>query len=159
MGEATSTVVVGIGNDYRGDDGVGLHVARLVGGMAREDLKVVEGIADGYSLLETWTESSSVFIIDCAVSGATPGRTYRFDALRETIPGDLFDGRSTHAISLVEAIGLARTLGRLPRRLVVFGIEGADFSSGLGLSPEVKRAARATADGIVDELQKTRMTG
>ena len=39
------------------------------------------------------------------------------------------------------AIGLARTLGTLPSRLVVYAIEAGHSGAGEGLSPEVDRAA------------------
>lgn len=41
-----------------------------------------------------------------------------------------FAGRSTHALTVAEAIELARSLGRLPARLVVVGIEGQSFEAG-----------------------------
>lgn len=49
-------------------------------------------------------------------------------------------GGSTHGLGVAEAIALGGALGRLPRRLVVIGIEGARFDAGEGLSPEVDRA-------------------
>ena len=39
---------------------------------------------------------------------------------------------------LPEAVELARELDRLPRRLVVYGIEGESFEAGEGLSPAVE---------------------
>ncbi len=154
MNNSSSTVIVGIGNDYRKDDAVGLHVARLVRDLTKGELRVVDGIADGYALMETWSDSSRVYVIDCAVSGAAPGYIYRFDALNENIPVNIFDGYSTHSVSLVQAIELARALDRLPSSLTVFGIEGKDVSPGSDFSAEVKRAARMTAERIIEELKK-----
>jgi hydrogenase maturation protease len=154
MRHSSTVVIVGIGNDYRRDDGVGLHVARSVRDLTDEELKIVEGVADGYGLIETWSGSCAVFVIDCAVSGAEPGSIYRFDALNEDIPANMFDGLSTHSISLVQAIELARALDRLPESLIVYGVEGKDHSPGLGLSPDVETAARVTAERIVRELRK-----
>lgn len=154
MHHSSPAVIIGIGNDYRRDDGVGLHVARLVRDLAPGELKVIEGIADGYALMESWSESSTVFVIDCSVSEAEPGSIYRFDALNEDIPVTLFSGFSTHSINLVRAIALARALERLPGSLTVVGIEGKDCSCGEGLSPEVKRAARLAAEYIAGKLGK-----
>ena len=156
MGNPPMTVVVGIGNDFRRDDGVGLYVARLVREISIESIKIVIGIPDGYALMETWSVSSKVYVIDSTVSGALPGYIYRFDALRENIPTDIFTGYSTHSINLVQAIELARTMNRLPDSLIIYGIEGGDFSPGPQLSPEVERAARATSECIVNELKKSK---
>ena len=41
---------------------------------------------------------------------------------------------STHAVGIGEAIELARTLDRLPGRLIVYAVEGHRFDAGLGLS-------------------------
>ena len=55
---------------------------------------------------------------------------------------------STHALGVAEAIELGRALGRLPRRLLVFGIEGGSFDAGAGLSPEVERAVGQLTDEL-----------
>jgi hydrogenase maturation protease len=86
------------------------------------------------------------------VSQTKAGRTVRFDALTEKIPVELFAGYSTHSINIVTAIQLATVLGRLPRRLLVYGIEGEDLSFGEGLSPAVQKAAVTVAQDIVVEL-------
>ena len=55
---------------------------------------------------------------------------------------------STHAFGVPEAIELARSLGRLPARVTVIAIEGADFSPGDGLSPRVAAAVTAVAEEL-----------
>ena len=59
---------------------------------------------------------------------------------------------STHAFGAAEAIELARVLGRLPRRLIVVGIEGARFDAGVGLSPEVAAAVEDVARRGLDDI-------
>ncbi len=153
MNNIANLVVVGIGNEFRKDDGVGLYVSRLIQEETDREIKVVDGVPDGFALIETWDDSSLVFVIDCAASGNKPGTIYRFNALKEKIPSDLFDGFSTHSISVVDAIELAGTLGRLPKSLTVFGIEGKNYSPGTQLSPEVKMAADQLVEQILDELK------
>ena len=152
MNNTLPIVVVGIGNEFRKDDSVGLYVARLIREKASQKINIIEGIPDGYNLIEKWDNSSCVFVIDCTVSGAKPGTIYSFDALKEKIPDNLFNGYSTHSISVVEAIKLAKTLDRLPERLMVYGVEGKEFSPGIGLSPDVKLAAIELADKIIEEF-------
>jgi hydrogenase maturation protease len=49
-------------------------------------------------------------------------------------------GASTHGLGVAEAVALGDALGRLPRRLIIIGIEGRRFEVGADLSPEVARA-------------------
>ena len=58
------------------------------------------------------------------------------------------DASSTHALGLAEAVELARSLGRLPQRVVVYGIEGESFAFGKGLSA----AVAAAADRVTEEV-------
>jgi hydrogenase maturation protease len=153
MNNFSNVIVVGIGNEFRSDDGVGPYAVRLFRERTRGEIKVVDGVPDGFALIETWDNSSHVIVIDCTVSENNPGTIYRFDAFKEEIPSGLFDGFSTHSISIVDAIELAGTLGRLPESLTVYGIEGSDYSSGTQLSPEVKKAADQLVDQILDELR------
>ena len=141
MVPAITIAVIGIGNAYRTDDGVGLYVARKFTNHAVAGVKAVVGIGDGFALMDEWSSTDLAFVIDCAWSGAAPGTIFRFDALCETIPSNLFRGVSTHSISINEAIEIARILNRLPRRLIVYGIEGQDCFAGATVTPEVLQGA------------------
>jgi hydrogenase maturation protease len=74
---------------------------------------------------------------------------HRFDATDRPLPVEL-GSASTHALGLAAAIELARELGRLPRRLVVYGIEGERFELGEGLTPAVGDAV----ERLVAELRR-----
>lgn len=154
MTSRASTLVIGLGNLYRKDDGVGLFVARLIGELAPDHAIMIEGVTDTCALLEKWDGSRDVFIVDCTVSSGQAGRIYRFDALNDEIPVQLFESCSSHAINIVQAVDLARALDRLPRSLTVFGIEGHDFSPGTGMTPDVELGAHFVAQRIVKELNR-----
>ena len=102
-------------------------------------------------MIETWKGADFVILIDAVHSGGTPGTIYRFDAKTNLIP-DSFFHYSTHAFSVAEAVELARALNQLPRRLVVYGIEGKTFDAGVGLSPEVEAAADEVLRSVKEEL-------
>ena len=147
-----STVVIGVGNGLRRDDGVGLDVARMVGELAIKDVTVIEGVGDGYALVEAWNDFDRAIVVDCTISGEAAGKIFRFNALSENIPTDLFNGYSTHSISVVDAVELGKVLGRIPHSLIIFGVEGKDISPGEGLTPKVKDAATRVAELIAEEL-------
>lgn len=153
-------LVIGIGNRYRRDDGVGPVVKGLVRDALAEEVAAVEGVSDALALIEMWDRRPFVIMVDCMVSGANAGQIRRIDAMEEEIPEDLFSDCSTHFISIVRAVELGSALERLPLRLIIYGIEGVDFEPGSGLTPAVASAAFDVARLIVDELVEFgKMTG
>ena len=133
----SDTLVIGLGNSFRGDDGAGPAVARGLLDDVLARVRAYEGEPVG--LIEEWTGADAVIVVDAVSSGAPPGTIHRLDPLAQPIPAALSQG-STHAFGLAETIELARALDRLPRRLVVYGIEGERFTAGEELSPAVTRA-------------------
>jgi hydrogenase maturation protease len=132
--------VIGLGNDWRRDDGAGLEVARRLGG--------VQLSGEPIGLIEVLDGEDEVVLVDAVRSGADPGTVHVFEAGAEPLPATLFGATSTHTLGLAEAVELARSLGRLPRRVLVYGIEGADFAFGKGLTPPVAGAAAAVIEEV-----------
>ena len=151
----TRGLIIGVGNPYRGDDGAGVAVARQLVGKVPKGMQVLEESGEGTALVEAWQGAVFVIVVDATQSGAAPGTIHRFDACREHLAGELH--RSTHAFGLSGAIELARALHELPEHLVVYGIEGQDFTPGEGLSPAVQKAIPRTAERILSEAMCGRM--
>jgi hydrogenase maturation protease len=145
-------LVIGVGNEFRGDDAAGLHAVRRLAALGLDGVDVTERCGKGVDLVEAWRDADCVFIIDAAETGGKSGTIFRFEAGESPLPQMLLR-RSTHDFGVAEAIELARTLGRLPPRLVVFGIEGASFGCGIRLSPEVNRALAELVDSIAKEIR------
>ncbi len=144
--------IIGIGNDYRHDDAAGLIVARRLKEQALDPLTIIEQSGEGAALMESWKNAEAVILIDAVHSGAKPGTIFCFDAIAQPLPTQLFH-YSTHAFSLAEAVEMARALNQLPPRLIVYGIEGKNFTSGIGLSSEVNEAAQAVVARVLLEVQ------
>jgi hydrogenase maturation protease len=132
-------LIIGIGDEYRGDDAAGLIVVRQLKERLADSAIVIEQSGDGVAMMESWRGAETVIIFDAVMSGAEPGTIHRLDASAQPIPKGAFH-YSTHAFGVAEAIELARALGNLPQYLVVYGIEGKNFAVGVGLSVEVERA-------------------
>ncbi len=145
-------VVIGLGNKYRGDDAVGPIVTDMLRAMQLPDVIVVSGIEDGVSLISHWDDADICIVVDCVVTDGVPGEIYRFCPLESQFPANFRSSYSTHALGLSQVIELARAIGRLPRRLVVFGIEGLNFISGTPIGCEVRKAALKAARLIRKEL-------
>ena len=150
-------VVIGVGNDYRSDDGVGVVIARRLRAQLPSEIKIIEATGEGVSLLDAWQGATSVVVLDAAHSGARPGTIHRFDASTEPIPS-AFLNYSTHAFSVAEAVELSRVLHELPPHLIVYGIEGSNFEAGVGLSPAVEMALDSVIDQVICDLHSTSLS-
>jgi hydrogenase maturation protease len=148
----SGVVVIGVGNLLRGDDGAGLAAAERIEKRAPEGVRVVLCEQEPSRLIDAWQGAWAAAIVDAVSSGAEPGTLHRFDASAEPVPAQAFRS-STHAFGIGEAIELARALGRLPERVVVHGVEGAEFRSGEGLTPAVEGALGEVVDAVLADVE------
>ncbi|MDF3143003.1 hydrogenase maturation protease, partial [Streptomyces sp. T21Q-yed] len=96
-------------------------------------------------------------VVDAAhAHPGTPGRVHRIelDAGLLAQPATT----SSHGLGLGEAVELARVLGLLPERLVVYAVEGAESELGTGLSPAVAGAVEPLVKAVEDEIARHRGT-
>lgn len=147
----TNTLIIGLGSDLRGDDSVGLIIARRLHGLVQPGIKVIEYLGDGLSLITAWQDADVVIVVDAVKSGAAPGTIHRFDALSATLQTQL-STTTSHAFGLGEAIELAHQLDQLPQSLVIYGIEGKSFDLGTELSAEVEQAAEEVVTQLLQEI-------
>lgn len=94
---------------------------------------------EAIGLLDLWEGHDAVVIVDAVRSGATAGTLHRFDASTTSVPAS-FRHSSSHTVSVADAVELARGLGRLPRRVLVLGVEGTAFDASASLSDGVAAA-------------------
>jgi len=149
-----TTLVIGVGNAHRGDDAIGPLVASNLKQRAGEKFRVIERAGDGLALMEEWEGADTVIILDAARSGSPPGTIHRLNATTESMPKN-FLRCSTHALGVAETIELARALRQLPRRVIVYGIEGESFEAGAGLSSAVEAAALELEALVLRDVQAT----
>lgn len=148
-----NTVVIGIGNSFRRDDGVGVAVAAALREQAVPGVRVLTGIEDPVSLLEAWSSAALAVLVDAALrcgpaSSPQPGRVHRA-TMSEVVGGH---GLSSHRLDVAEALALGLALDRVPDRLVLFTVEAADVGHGPGLSPAVAAAVPAVLAAVVAEI-------
>jgi len=131
-----ATVLIGLGDDARGDDGAGLEVARRAGGIAH--------VGDLSSLLGCWEPGDEVVIVDAVASPGPPG------SVLELGPGDLVGAPalSTHDLALPDVLELAHVLGRAPAGVRILGIVGRRFEAGSAMSAEVAAAVDRVARSL-----------
>jgi hydrogenase maturation protease len=150
-------LVIGLGNELRGDDGAGIMIARRLRDPAwNTGIEVREMGGDPTALLDAWQGRDAVVVVDATRSGAPPATIWRLDASREPLPVQFRGSASTHAIGLGEAVELARVVERLPAHLIVYAVEGRTFDAGVGLSAELRALLPELAEMVLDEARRAR---
>ena len=133
---ANKILVLGIGNPFRRDDGIGpavIHHLQLENNLERVDL--LDGGIDGLSLINYMKGYEKVLVVDAVDMGMTPGDVQVFSPseAKLTIKADTL---STHGFGLAELIALMEKL-EMKTDLCIIGIQAKDVRFGEGMSPEV----------------------
>jgi hydrogenase maturation protease len=144
-------LVIGIGNPWRGDDGVGAAVVRALSG--HPGLEAIHLHGEPAELMERWAGFDRVFLVDAVITGGAPGTMLRLSA-DQALPRSA--RHSSHGLGVVEAVELARALGELPPELVIYAIEAESLDDGAGLSPAVAAAVGVVAGAVIEELEPRR---
>jgi hydrogenase maturation protease len=133
-----SFLIIALGHEYRKDDGFGAYVLRELEKEVEDADQLLFHEGDVSDLLERWSDRR-VIVIDACESQGAPGRLHVLKPLLLPcfVPEDPV---SSHGLGLAQTIELGEVLGKVPRDLTVFTVEGRDFSSGKGLSKEVGAA-------------------
>jgi len=146
-------LIIGVGTAYRNDDAAGLIVAERLKARLPEGASAIIHEGEGVSLMEQLADAEAAVLIDAMCSGAEPGTIRRFDAGAQSPPAQMFR-HSTHAIGIAEAIELGRALRKLPRRLIVYGIEGRNFDAGTQLAPAVEASIETVTHRVLEEAHQ-----
>lgn len=146
-------VVIGVGNPYRHDDAAGLVAVERLARRLPDGVDVVPCEQEPSRIVDAWQGARAAVVVDAVSSGAEPGTLHRFDASASPVPARVFHS-STHAFGIAQAIELARALGRLPERVVVHGVEAANFSAGDGLTGRVDAAIDPLVDAVASDVEE-----
>ncbi|MCB2224523.1 MAG: hydrogenase maturation protease [Actinobacteria bacterium] len=147
----SETVVIGVGNLDRGDDAAGRRVAAALRDTVPSGTLVMESDGDPAAIMDAWKGADRAVLVDAMVSGSPPGTVRRFDATTTPLPIAVHFV-SSHGMGAAEAIEMARTLGRMPTRLLVYGIEGSRFRHGEPMSPSVNDAVEVARGMVMAEV-------
>jgi hydrogenase maturation protease len=150
-GDAGPVVVIGVGNEFRRDDGVGPAIVAGLRYRVPPGVRLVISDGEPARLIEEWTGAALAVVVDAVrAEPSQPGRTHRFvlDRPRAGAPRPA----SSHGLGLDEAIGLALALDRMPGRLIVHAIEALDLTQGTGLTAPVAAAADAVTAAVLHDV-------
>ncbi|MBC7228749.1 MAG: hydrogenase maturation protease, partial [Thermoflexales bacterium] len=144
------TLILGLGNPLRGDDGVGPRVvAELLRRGLPAGMEAVDGGTGGLDLLHLMEGWDRVVIVDAAELGRRPGEFLRFTPEDVHLVGSLVS-LSSHSAGLADALALARALGRPLPEIVIYGVQPERMDWEEGLSPAVEAALPRLVEEILD---------
>ena len=148
-------VVIGVGNEFRRDDGAGPEVVARLRGQLPDDVCLLVSDGEPARLIEAWAGAPVAVIVDAVrAEPAVPGRVHRLVLHRAgaaTAPPT-----SSHGLGLDCAIGLAQALDRMPGMLILHAVDAADVGQGTGLTPAVAAAIDTLAAAVLDDLGSLR---
>jgi hydrogenase maturation protease len=148
--------VIGCGNPDAGDDAAGIIAVER----ARSELRTIPGV-------EILPRASPIDVVhhldgaDCVVvadairtpGGARPsGTVVRAVAGPDGMPAEIRTSLSSHGFGVLEAFGLVRALGPVPR-IVVVGIEAEETAAGRPMSEAVRAALPDLTAAVVREAR------
>ncbi len=156
------TLILGLGNDLYGDDGIGLHIVKLIqenpaaleaGAQTAGEITLHPCSLTGLAILDEIVGYDNLIIIDTIKrEKPVPGRVRVMEEkdIRH-IPGP-----SPHYVSLPQMIEIGRRLGlKVPGRIKVIAVEAKNmYNLGEGLTPEMEKAV----PGILSHLNSVLRT-
>jgi len=146
------TVVLGTGNELFKDEGVGVHVARILQTKlppSSTDVEVIDGgtSPDIWSLIDG---ADKLIIIDAVRGGCEPGTIYRFTPRQIVAETGIIT--SVHQMGILENLSLIELVGSKPGETIIIGVEPSELEPGLELSPELQKRMPKIIQTVLEEI-------
>lgn len=150
------TIILGVGNQIMGDDGVGVHVANeLKQQIKQPDITVDEAVTGGMNLLELILGYDKAIIIDAIKNEKIK------NGVVKKIPLNKFSTMHScnpHDVSLFEAINMAKKMGenRIPKEIIIIGILMNKIPCEFGekLSKDIEQSVPKAVKLVLKEIKK-----
>jgi hydrogenase maturation protease len=146
--------VIAVGNDLYGDDGVGNVVLRALEQIPdMVDAELIDGATDALGLIDHFSDTDHVIIVDAAQMGEKPGTVKIFS--REEVKLQIkMDHLSVHGISLAETFDIAQAVDSLPEKITIIGIEPKNIGISQNLSDVVMQSIPEVVSNIINLTHK-----
>lgn len=147
-----STLILGLGNSLRGDDGVGPAVIEwLEQQVLPPGVEVLDGGTAGLDVVSVLMGRQRAIIIDAANVGRAPGAWVRFTLEVAQLKSN-DTALSLHSAGLAEALALGAALNVLPPEIILYGIQPLTVDWSPQLSDEVQAAVPEVGQAIWAEV-------
>ena len=129
-------LVVGVGNPYRHDDGIGIEIIKILKTENNPNLVVLDAGTDGLSLFDQLFLYERAIIIDAVFMGEISG-TVKLFSPKEVRSQINSDALSTHGFGLAELLKLVEEFA-IKTEIKIIGVQPENTDFGEGLSDVVK---------------------
>ena len=148
-------LIAGIGNVLLGDDGVGPFVIQQLESNYgfSSNVELADLGTPALDLAEYLAGADVVILIDSAKFGGEPGdiRIFRKSEILRIPPRPRLD---PHSPALRESLSLLELMGRMPRELLLIGVQGGCFDSASKLSSPLRECVPDIVDVVLREVRK-----
>jgi hydrogenase maturation protease len=143
------TLVIGVGNLLRTDDGVGIHVIKGLNDL-RPEVNTLDAAMGSVEILEAMRVYDQAVIVDAIETGAEPGTIFRVNLTQGEEPPIV---THSHGTDLITTLRLGRQLygEEMPGEIILLAIEAQDTTT-IGDKPtdKVQRAVQKTIKAILE---------
>jgi hydrogenase maturation protease len=148
-----STLILGLGNALRGDDGVGPAVIEWLDRQALPPgVEAIDGGTSGLDIVSIIMGRERAIIVDAANVGQAPGRWLRFTPDAAQLKENATT-LSLHSAGLTEALALGAALNVLPPTIIIYGVQPQKLDWSAQLSTEVQAAIAEVGQAIMQEIE------
>lgn len=144
-------MIVGVGNIFRHDDGIGPEIIKRLKNQPANDCDLLDAGTDSFLLLDNLQKYQTVLIVD-AVNMGMPAGTIKTFTPQEARLNIRSDSLSTHGFDLAWVIKLKEQLN-IKSELTIIGIQPENIDFGEGLSDIVGGKISALLAVITDAMQ------
>lgn len=146
--------IVGIGQRFAGDDGVGIEVLRHLGDMVLPSDVTLHEVVEPTQIIDLVQTAERVIVLDALLGPGAPGDV-RCVAAGE-LDSEALASVSTHGLGIGQAIALARILepaGVSPAIVIVGVTIRRPRRQAEGLSPAVARAVPRAVAAVLSQVR------
>jgi len=153
------TIILGVGNQILGDDGVGVHISNeLKKYIKNPNVTIDEAVTGGMNLLDLILGYDKAIILDAVKSEKDK------HGIVQRIPINDFKAMHScnpHDVSLIEAIEIAKKMGenRIPKEIIIIGVMmkhiSLEFNDKLSkkIAAAIPIAVKMTLDEIKNDMK------
>jgi hydrogenase maturation protease len=150
-----NTLILGMGSEFLGDDGLGVHAVRaLVKEGCPKSTELIEIANHLMDALVALQRADRIIVLDVLRAKGKPGTIYRVSLQ----PGENSEGiPPSQSLDLFSALYLGGCYGF--HDVVLIGMEPSMIDWSANLSKEVKRALPFMVQAVKEELNRSNLTG
>jgi hydrogenase maturation protease len=160
MAHVSRIVLIGIGQELRGDDAAGIEIVRAWQQAypdTAKQMRVELSPLPGLGLLDLLEDAQAAILVDAIQSGAEPGTVHTVGL--ENVEAFAAGSGSAHGFGVAETLALAKKISpaSLPEQIILLGIEIQHMDLGQPLSSAVQASipqAVLTLEKTIQNLRK-----